>query len=151
MKYIPLTQGKVAIVDDLDFKKLNRFKWYFEKSGYAGRDFKGKTIRMHQFIMNTPKKLHTDHINGDGLDNRRDNLRLATVAENTRNQKIRKDNTSGYKGVSFNKNRQKWQSYINYKCKMIHLGFFTFPEYAALKYNFEAKKLFGEFALLNKI
>ena len=96
-QYIPLSQGQFAIVDDDDFEKINTYKWCIKKTShnlYAKRVFNMKTIDMHRFIMNPKIGYVIDHINGDGLDNRKENLRICTHSENMKNIKVRKDNTS---------------------------------------------------------
>lgn len=114
MKQIPLTQNKFAIVDDKDFENLNQFKWFFNGKGYAGRSkwIKGGNssiqILMHRIILNAPKNQEIDHINGDGLDNRRENLRLCSHAENSKNRKFYKNNTSGVRGVVWDKQMKSW-------------------------------------------
>lgn len=142
--------GKEAIVDDLDFEKLNTVSWRIEKRGrelYYAVNSKG--IRMHSFLMNTPKGMHTDHMNGDGLDNQRENLRNCTASENIINSKIRIDNTSGYKGVCWVKNRNKWRAYLKSNKKTLHLGMFLSKEEAARAYDNKVKSLFGNFGRLN--
>lgn len=156
MKYINITQGYKVIVDDEDYEHLNQWHWQIAKQGeYASRRFWNretktyKTITMHRYIMNIPKGKDVDHINGNGLDNRRSNLRLATRSENIRNSFKQSNNTSGFKGVTWHKHIKKWQAqgYINYKHKF--LGYFKTKEEAALAYNEFAKKCYGEFARLN--
>jgi hypothetical protein len=159
-KEIKLTQGKVAIVDDEDFEYLNQFKWYARKSRsqnyYAGRYFYIKKgvriyISMHTDIIKPNKNLMIDHVNNNGLDNRRINLRLCINSENMRNRNIYKNNSSGYKGVSFNKKSKKYYSYIRHNNLMYSLGFYIDPKDAAKAYNTAAIKFHGEFANLNKI
>lgn len=134
MKKIPLTQGKVALVDDEDFEELSKYKWHAHKqcggTFYAGRNQKlanGKYryIHMHKEIMNTPDDMHTDHINHNGLDNRRENLRVCTSSQNMMNRLKHSNNTSGFKGVSFHSRDKKWQAGIRLNTKRIHLGYFT--------------------------
>ena len=114
---IPLTQGKYAIVDPDDFERLNKHKWCAVKSCntfYAGRTIyvgkKNISIRMHRQILHPPENLFVDHINHNGLDNRKANLRPATRSQNSRNRIIirRKNSTSKYKGVRWDKNKKKW-------------------------------------------
>lgn len=158
-KEIPLTQGKVALVDAEDYEYSNQFKWYAMKHGntyYAVRhikkeDGKQTLICMHRVIMKTSKGMDTDHINGDGWDNRRDNLRICTRSQNKMNGNIHKDNTSGYKGVFWQKRDKKWMAQIQIDGKLKYLGLFITKEEAALAYNEAAKELFGEFARLNNI
>ena len=156
MKKIPLTQGKHAIVDDEDYDKLLEHEWCASKgcnTFYATRIVRvgrsRKTILMHREILNTPIGLHTDHVNGNGLDNTQNNLRVCTRAENTRNQTVRSNNTSGYKGVSWNSRKNKWNANIYAEDKNIHLGFFFCLIKAAKAYNDAAKKYYGEYAKLN--
>jgi len=155
---IPLTQGKFAIVDKCDYAWLNKHKWYYTQ-GYALRHSKRingrqKTIYMHRAILERQgfkDFVHTDHVNGDGLDNRRNNLRPATVSQNQHNQKKSENNTSGFKGVSRHKRDQKWQATIQINGKRRHLGYFDDLKKAAKAYNKAAKKYHKEFAYLNKV
>lgn len=141
-KSIPLTQGKFALVDDEDFEYLNQFKWTIIKRTYAGRR---DGILMHRVIMNTPSGMETDHINGDGFDNRKINLRICTRAENGRNMKKRKDGSSRFKGVCWDKSRGTWNARVQEK----FIGRFFDEENAALAYDKKARELFGEFARTN--
>ena len=160
MKEIQLTQGKVALVDDEDFEYLSQWKWYANKSSgnyYAittklvnGVFFNYKLL-MHRVIMNEPYKLSVDHINHNTLDNRKCNLRVCTHAENMYNNKLSKNNTTGFKGVRFNKNSNKYLAYIGYQNKDIFLGSYKTIIEAAEAYNKAANKFFGKFANLNKI
>lgn len=143
-----------AIVEDADFGFLSRFYWHMN-GRYAERNIKGGKkqvkIKMHRAIMNAPKGMEVDHINGNPLDNRRENLRICTHAENTRN-KVRKNNSSsGFKGVVFHKQTNKWQAQIRTNNKTLYLGLFANKKEAACTYNEKAKVYFGEFARLNKI
>lgn len=150
MKTIALSKGFSTIVDDEDFDFLNQFKWSYHHSGYAVRmevvkGFKRKTLLMHRVINKTPEGLFTDHVNGNGLDNRKCNLRNATPTQNQRNKSICKNNTSGFKGVSWHKNRNKWSCTIRIGVKKIYLGYFNTKEDAAEAYNLAAEKYHGEF------
>ena len=154
---IPLTQGKYAIVDPDDFERLNKHKWYAVKNTntfYALRNKRvGKkyiSLGMHRQILHPPENLMVDHINHNGLDNRKANLRLATCAQNTYNRKqFRKDKTSKYTGVSWRKYKKKWAAIICYKRKNIIIGYFKDEKQAAKAYDKAAKKYHGEFASLN--
>src|SRR5688572_4947824 len=104
MKEIPLTQGKVALVDDEDYEWLNRWKWTFQEcksgNGYAVRYSRGRREYMHRLVLNAPTGTEIDHVaTGDTLNNQRTNLRVCTRAQNLANRNIGKNNTSGYKGV----------------------------------------------------
>lgn len=152
---IPLPHGKVAVVDAKDFKCLSQFKWYYSMDGYAIRNVQlanGKRVmsRMHKEILKPEDGLFTDHINGDGLDNRRCNLRECTHGQNQMNQKLPKNNTSGYKGVSWNKRCKKWQVRIYVEGKETHLGYFKDIVEAAKVYDKAALRHYGEFALTNE-
>ena len=150
---IKLTQGKYALVDNTDFAKLSPYKWNCLKRGkifYAGNN---KISYMHRFILELYSKdgLMVDHINGNGLDNRRKNLRIATKAENMRNRGVQSNNTSGYKGVHWMKSYKKWEAYIWLDKRKIELGYYTTREEAAAVYNIAAKRLHKNFAFLNNL
>ena len=157
MRTIPLTQGKVALVDDADYEWLNQWKWSAVKKGrcfYAvrGTERNGvqKQFRMHSEIMGTPKGMEVDHINGDSLDNRRENLRICTHAENIRNQRMRKTiKSSQFKGVSWDKVNKKWKAQIKQGIHTKNLGRFTLEVEAAEAYDCHAKQLYREFANIN--
>ena len=158
MAQIRLTQGKYAIVDDEYFDRLNGFKWCAHKNRktyYAVRNSKRQKGRrtficMHREILGlkTSDGKDTDHINGNGLDNRRVNLRPCTPSQNQHNRRSF-CGTSKYKGVSWHKRDKKWQAYIRLNGKLIHLGLFDSEIEAARAYDIKAKELFGEFAHLN--
>ena len=149
MKEIGLTQGKVALVDDEDYEWLKQYKWCCASGKglvYATRQSRGKSVFMHRIILNTPQGMHTDHINHDGLDNRRCNLRICTNSQNQANGNIRKDNTTGRKGTTWDKNKRKYLARIKFHGRYAHIGYFDKIEDAANAYNAKAKELFGEFA-----
>jgi len=150
MKYIKLYKGQLAIVDDEDFKLANNYKWYMNKRGYVKGMIGDTTKSLHRIIMGEPSG-NVDHINGNKLDNRQSNLRICNQSQNCANSKIPKNNTSGYKGVHWNKALKKWQSYIMVRRKRIHLGYFYIREQAGKAYNDAAVEYFGEFARLNNI
>lgn len=116
MKYIQLTQGKQAIVDNADFDYLNQFKWSCDALGYAVRheqkneygDKPRKMVKMHRLINKTPEGFETDHINQNRLDNQRGNLRTVTKSQNQHNTKVPSVNTSGFKGVYWDKKYKRW-------------------------------------------
>lgn len=119
-----LTKGEFAVVDSEDFEYLNRWKWHFSAKGYACRKPGKQTIFMHRLINQTPDGLQTDHINHNKLDNRKENLRSVTNQENHFNRPVDSNNTSGYKGVSWDKSRSKWVASITKDDRNIHLGRF---------------------------
>lgn len=143
MKIIPLTQGKSTIIDD-DYGYLSKYKWHY-RHGYAMRREQGKFLYMHRIIINTPSNMFTDHINGNTLDNRKDNLRICTKSENNRNRGMGRNNKSGLKGVTWHKYDKKWQAQITIDNKNIYLGKFVDKFEAFEVYNNKAKELFGEY------
>ncbi len=147
MKHIPLSQGKFAIVDDEDYDYLMQWKWYANKMGntwYATNYNKGG---MHRLIMKYPKGLQVDHINHNGLDNRRCNLRICTKQQNEWNRLPNCNAASPYRGVQ--KMRGKWAANIRFNGKLIYLGVFASDTEAAKVWDAKAKELFGEYAYLN--
>jgi len=131
MGKIKLTHGKIAIVDKDNFEWLNQWKWYCSDGGYAVRSkhvrlgvnrYSSKKIWMHRLINLTPKGYITDHINRDKLDNRRKNLRNANKSINSINRANPVNNTSGYKGVYWDKFNKKWRAEIKVNYKKISLG-----------------------------
>lgn len=150
MKKIPLTQGKFALVDDCDFEVLSQHKWHAcERNNifYARRFVrKGTVAHMHREIMKCPKFLEVDHRDGNGLNNLRENLRIATHSQNMRNSRTPKNNITGFKGVSFTTREQKYRAVIYVDGKMIHLGYFQSPEEAHKAYCAGATLHHGEFA-----
>jgi hypothetical protein len=142
MKKIPLTQNKTAVVDDESFDLLSKHKWCFNDKngkghGYAQRSqhiklgfkkYTSKTIYMHRSILDTD--LEVDHINGDTLDNRKENLRAANRTQQTRNTSSRKGSTSSFVGVHFHKLTGKWRSQIKIDGKIRSLGLFASQEEA---------------------
>jgi len=154
-KEIQLTQGKVAIVDDEDFEYLNQWKWY-ANNNYAIRSFtvsKSKVLRisMHREIMKPQKGFVIDHLDGNGLNNQKNNLRICTNSQNLMNRVKNINNTSGYKGVRLHNLSKKWRAQIWLNSKYYHIGLFNDIKDAARAYNEAAIKYHGEFANLNKI
>lgn len=153
---IPLSKNLTALVDDADAASIGRIKWSAlngRRTMYATARMRGKYIYMHRHILGPPpfKNAQVDHVNGDGLDNRRANLRWASPSHNNMNQQKRLGGlTSRFKGVSLRKNRAKcWYAYIFFNKKQISLGYFVSEQSAAQAYNQAAIKYFGEFAKLN--
>jgi|WetSurMetagenome_2_1015567.scaffolds.fasta_scaffold52028_2 hypothetical protein len=150
--------GNIEIlVDTDDWNKISQYKWYITKWGYnfyaisTKRIIENKEIVMHRFILNAKRGEIVDHKNRNSLDNRKENLRIVTNQQNIWNQKLHRDNTSGYIGVHWNKRDKRWLAYIKYNNKMLYLGYFKDKIEAALAYNNKAKELRGEFAYLNEI
>lgn len=155
MKEISLTRGYLAVVDDEDFDWLNQWKWAYTGNGYAYRSIRTKEgvkhLSMHRQILQVLPNLQVDHINGNGLDNRRGNLRTCTHRQNCLNKRGFSVHNHGFKGMNYRKERNRWQAQIRVNGKNIHLGYYKTPEEAALAYNVAAVDHFGEFALLNKL
>lgn len=156
---IPLTQNKVAIISACDAELINEYKWcavegrntFYAKTNIKGDDGKQHTVKMHRLILDPPDGMQVDHISGDGLDNRRENLRVCNHAENQRNRLKYQSASSRYKGVSWNQRDRKWYSHIHIDRKRTHIGRFDDELEAARAYNQAAKKHYGEFARLNDI
>lgn len=151
-KLIPLTRGKFAIVDTEDYDHLSKHKWCATKNSqtfYACRARRGKKVFMHRLIANAPAGLLVDHIDGNGLNNQKHNLRLCTITQNARNRGPNRNASSRYKGISWSKCCKKWQARIRPNRKTIHLGLFDNEIQAGIAYDRKAEELFGEFAYLN--
>jgi hypothetical protein len=143
--------GAQAIVDDDDFEDLSKWKWALDSRGYISRAHTGRhgsKIFMHRQIMRVLESRDAviDHINGNTRDNRRENLRVCNTSQNGRNRGAPSNNTSGYKGVSWNKRDRKWQARISAGGKNLYLGSFDSPEKAHDAYCSAAKLAHGEFA-----
>ena len=151
---VELTQGKTTLVDTADLDIIARYRWYCS-NGYAlasicDADGNSRRIYLHRLVLGlTDPRLHADHINGDGLDNRRANLRRATRYQNMANQTLSRRNTSGYKGVSYYPRTLAYRATITAKGERRHLGFFSTPEEAARAYDAAAREMHGEFARIN--
>ena len=169
MREIALTQGKITLVNDEDFMLLNMVIWQAHKqpnktiadnwlAGHAIAETTAspsKTIFMHRFIMGAGVGQVVDHIDADGLNNQKYNLRICTALGNNRNSTKQGGTTSKYKGVSYHKKSQKWQVQIvcgtrnDGKRNTVFLGHYISEEEAATMYDFAAKFYFGEFAKCN--
>jgi len=152
IRYIPLTRGLHAIVDAEDYEWLNQYKWYAQPAPrkgtfYARRNCRGGAVLMHRMIMRPPKGKVVDHINGNGMDNRRCNLRICTPAENSRNAPKRLGTRSRFIGVY--PCGDKWVSYITYNKEQIYVGIFDDEVEAANARDLLARKLHGPYARLN--
>lgn len=149
---IPLTQGKVTWVDQADYEMLSQFQWHAQRrrqAFYAVISANQRTRLMHRFLLLPDPEQDVDHVNGDGLDNRRRNLRVCTTRENQRNAHKPRGGTSWHKGVSWHKRGQRWQSQIQDCGKIYYLGWFRDEVDAALAYDLAALERFGEFAAPN--
>jgi hypothetical protein len=149
---------KQVIIDDNDYELIKQHTWCLEKAEgdvfYAITNIRKKIgtksmLRMHKLLH--PEYKIIDHINGNGLDNRRCNLRECTTAQNSYNAKKSRNKSSKYKGVSWSKRNLLWKGYVTVNCKTKWLGYFKTEKEAALAYNTHAKLYFGEFAKINII
>lgn len=151
---IPLTRGKETIVDKDIAELWDGIKWYCSSKGYAvtnirNSDGKRTTLRLHRVVANVhglPGDIEPDHINGNPLDNRRENLRICTHKQNLRSSKKPINNTTGFKGVSYDKRRNKFEAQIKVDNRKKYLGHFSTAEEAHSAYCAAAKKYHGEFA-----
>ena len=144
MRKIPLTKGMVALVDDEDYDDLAKHKWHYTNTGYATRN----GVLMHHVLIGKRKGFDVDHANGNGVDNRRGNIRHCTHAQNIANSPPR-GGASKYKGVKRNGKVKRWRATIMKDYKDIHIGYFDTEKEAALAYDSVARKYFGEFAYCN--
>ncbi len=148
------TKGESIQIDEEDFPKVSARRWYVVqpdgKKSYAmsrGRD--GKTVYLHRLVMDVGPGEEIDHKNGDGLDNRKHNLRIATRQQNCANTPPQPSNTSGFKGVYWRKERRSWVALIQVNRRQRYIGSFRSKEDAARAYDRVAHDVFGEFAYLN--
>lgn len=156
MKQIELTQGQVALVDDDDFERVTAAgPWCAykcaNKQGDAFYAAKWPSVQLHRLIMDAPDGVEVDHKDGNGLNCQRANLRLATRSQNQWNRGKQANNTSGYKGVYWHKQRDKWHAQIAVNGKRVHLGYFATAEAAAAAYDNAARELHGAFARTNGV
>lgn len=152
--YVPLTQGREAIIDAADADLVAGRNWGYRHAWRTGYAWAGK-VSMHRLLLAPPDGLHVDHINGDGLDNRRANLRAVTASQNCQNIGKRRTNTSGYKGVSRVANSPKWRAQIRSADKShgcngkVYLGVFDTPEQAFAAYCEANRRLHGQYGNLS--
>lgn len=153
LAYVPLTRGHVAVLDVSDLPFVVGKNWYalvVKDTAYACRNVLLETgyrvFLMHRVIMGEPVGMVIDHIDGNGLNNTRSNLRPATHAQNLQNQGLARHNTSGFKGVYFDSQRNKWKADIYQDRKRYRLGRFNTPEEAHAAYCRASQRLHGEFS-----
>jgi len=159
MDKIKLLNGEYVVVDAEDYPYIAPYDWSAHRGLYAHRRFVVgynpakkrsvyRSLMMHRLILemhgiDVPKGMETDHINGNGLDNRKENLRVVTISQNRMNRPVFKSNGHGDKGVSWRPQIKKWESRINIDKKRIHLGWFSLKDDALKAYRNAAKKYFG--------
>lgn len=170
MKQIPLTRGKFALVDDEHYDRIMEHNWWVNKAPhtYYAQSKLGtrKNISLHTFILNPPKGMVVDHIDGDGLNCLNSNMRICTVAQNSKNRRKKECYTSKYRGVHYSIRHTKyttksgesklyksegWVAQIKCDGKYKKIGVFKTEKEAAERYNEYAKKLHGEFNHLNNV
>lgn len=148
--FVALTNSRgFTMVDLVDYREVGFYKWGLVAGKYAGRWTNEGVVYLHRAICKAQPGQEVDHINDNKLDNRRANLRLCTRSQNEGHKRISRRNTSGYKGVSFNKREQKWVANICKDRHLYFLGYFKTANEAATAYDVAATKLFGEFAKPN--
>lgn len=156
MAEIKLSQNKIAIIDDEDYVRVSSLKWFAHKRTnkfYAETARNEKHMHLHRFILGiNDRSIIIDHIDGDSLNNKKSNLRICTVSQNSFNKKPYSNSPiKGIKGVSFIKRINKWRAQIQANKKKIYIGVYNTHIDAAIAYNERAKELFGEYAYLNKL
>lgn len=145
---ITTARGVVYVIDLEDVPSVRGRSWSTNHKGYAVSNRKPRPSGMdllHRILLDAPKDLQVDHIDGDPKNNRRSNLRLCSCADNQKNQRRHSNNTSGFKGVHWNKQRKRWRAEIMINRRTVHLGYFDTPEQASAAYQDAAVHLFGEF------
>jgi hypothetical protein len=151
--YVPLTRDQYALIDSSDLIFVGEFNWYVQKLSYCEgwvacrkwwTDGKRTVVLMHRELCNAPANMDVDHKNHNTLDNRGANLRICTKSENSQNRRLRRDNSSGYKGVYATRDGN-WMAQIRTSGKLIYLGTFDDPELAHSAYVRAAMRCHGEF------
>lgn len=152
---IKLFSGEMVKIDEEDYEIIKNYKWRLNKTkkykyavAYKLKS-KNKTVVMHRLIMKATKRQMIDHINGDGLDNRKLNLRFCNKSLNAANSCLHRDNKSGYKGVHWSNRDKKWYSQITLNYKQRLIGLYDNKDDAACAYDKVAQELFGKFARIN--
>lgn len=161
-KEIPLANGGYALVSAEDYNRVQGYPWYEHRSGnklahrYVAANVYGDGVhhlKMHRLIMDPATGMDVDHINGDGLDNRRSNLRVVTRSQNLQNSRPRKGTRSRFKGVDWVRygvaGQTRWRARITVNRRSIHLGHFQDEQAAADAYDAAAREYFGAHALTN--
>lgn len=155
-----LSQGKLTTIDRADLELVESYgRWrqfksssgctYYAMAAIRKPDGRQTSLLLHRLLTGAPKGVRVDHRDGNGLNNRRSNLRLATGTQNCSNRAHAQNNTSGFKGVSSAKRGGKWKAYVSVNHNKIHLGYYTDRWAAAVAYNVAALGHFGDYAAIN--
>lgn len=156
-KQVALFGGHVALVDEADLRALRFYRWHVRKNAsgniYAAsrKHHDGKVLFMHRFLMKASPGSEVDHIDGNGLNNQRSNLRICTHKENMRNRKVTGKGSSRFKGVHLCPQTGRWHARITVDGKKLHLGRFARQAEAAAAYNRAARTHYGKFAKVNSL
>lgn len=148
MRYV-VANNDSFIFDKHDLPLIIAHRWYIDRNGYAATKIKAKTFRLTRLLLSPDNNTYIDHINGNPRDNCKSNLRLSTFTENQRNMRLPSHNSTGYKSVSFRRDRNKYRACISVGNKTKHIGYFDSAENAALAYDDTARQVFGSYACLN--
>lgn len=148
MRLLTGTRGEIIKISDCDWSECSGIRWCIIGKGYV-RSTTRPYIRLHRHILKPSKGMDVDHINGDTLDNRRENLRICTRSQNKMNGNLYKNNTSGYKGIYWNKRKEKWHIHLTVNQKDRHIGYYETLEEAINARNVAVKKFHGEFARID--
>ncbi len=157
---IPLNHRKYALIDAEDASRVAPYRWYASYDGDRWVAARGerighgagtsvRTVYMHRAILDAPPELGVTFLNGDTLDNRKENLRMSTPAERGAKRRRNRNNTSGYRGVSFDTHSGLWRAVVRHSGVYVSAGYFRTPEEAARAYDAKASELFGAFAYRN--
>lgn len=160
VKVFSNTYGTHTAIIDKDFHdEFKKYSWFVQpmvkqnnKKFYVrtnNKEFRSGYIFLHRLVIGAKSGEEVDHINGDTLDNRRENLRICTRKENARNREIPSNNSSGLKGVSYCKRTRRFRAYIRHNRIQRHLGYFSTAREAGAAYDRAALKLFKNFAKVN--
>jgi hypothetical protein len=151
MKLLPTSKGFLILIDDIDFDRASRHSWCPDEQGYSKATIKQEQVMLHRWLVGAQDGEEVDHKNHNTFDCRRDNLRRCTKSQNMANMKTPKNNTTGFKGVTFDKRVNRYTARIKVNRHHRHLGSFITAEDAAIAYNHAALASFGEFAYFNNV
>jgi hypothetical protein len=150
-KQLPTPQGIFILVSDEDYERASQHSWPLDSRGYAHATIKQKNVLLHRWLVGAREGEEVDHKNHNTLDCRRENLRRCTKSQNMANMRIPRNNTTGFKGVTYDKRVNRFTARIKVNRHHRHLGSFVTAEEAAVAYNFAALESFGEFAYFNDV